>query len=48
MMISPWNSSFEPYLKDHKFDNMPKVPYAVLEWGGYEFQLEENTFTANR
>ena len=48
MMISPWNSSFEAYLQDHKFDNMPKVAYSVLEWGGYEFVVTKNTFTANR
>ncbi len=47
MMISPWNSYFSPYLKDIPFETMPKANYSVLEWGGYEFQIEENAFTAN-
>jgi len=48
IMISPWNSSFQPYLKDQEFGAMADVSYSVLEWGGYEFEIEENTFTANK
>ncbi len=44
--LSPWDNYFRPYLKDVLFESMPKSSYSVLEWGGYEFKIEENTFTA--
>ena len=47
IMISPWSAYFSNYLKDLQFESMPKSSYSVLEWGGYEFQIEENSFTAN-
>ena len=47
IMISPWNSYFSPYLKDIPFETIPASSYSVLEWGGYEFEIEQNTFTAN-
>ena len=44
--LSPWDNYFSSYLKDISFEAPPTSSYSVLEWGGYEFKIEENTFTA--
>lgn len=46
--ISDWDNSFQTYLNDVKFEAMPKGDFTVLEWGGYEFQLAQNSFLTNK